>query len=109
MTLLEFRDMLSKQRETWEVVVRLTPPNRRARAVQHRREHDKGFRRIRGIIDAMTPFEREFPFAKLDGWRVRRIARGAGVGKHEVIELLESIKQANVMLARMRLRKLPPF
>lgn len=107
MTLKEFREMLNQQQETWEVVVRLTSPSRRARTMQHRREHEAWSSRIRGIIDAMTPSEREFPFAKLDGWHVRRIARGAGVDKSEVVDLLESVKQANVMFARLRLRKPP--
>ena len=46
------------------------------------------YRRMFGIIDAMTAVERASPFAEIDSGRIRRIARGAGTTDQEVIQWL---------------------
>jgi len=46
-------------------------------------------RRLRGIIDSMTPDERRNPSGVVDQSRRRRIADGAGVQPHQVNELVK--------------------
>lgn len=46
--------------------------------------------RLLGIIDSMTPAERENPSKVIDPSRRRRIAAGAGVQPHEINELVKS-------------------
>jgi len=41
-----------------------------------------------GIIDAMTPSERDEPWQRIDAGRLRRIAAGAGTVDQQVIRLL---------------------
>ncbi|MDZ7620330.1 MAG: signal recognition particle protein, partial [Patescibacteria group bacterium] len=48
-----------------------------------------GMKRLRGIIDSMTPEERRNPSRLIDQSRRRRIAVGAGVQPHEVNELVK--------------------
>lgn len=107
LTLAGFRAGLEEQTETWRKVIRLSPEKRRSRTLNDLKRQERESRRWRGIIDAMTPAERQFPFVKVDGWRVRRIARGAGVDKSEVVDLLASVKEANVIIARARLGRGP--
>ncbi len=60
----------------------------------------------RAIVNSMTPEERGDP-GILNGGRIRRIARGAGVEEREVRELLRSYEQARRLaraLRRSRLR-----
>ncbi|MGC8555934.1 MAG: AAA family ATPase [Conexivisphaera sp.] len=63
----------------------------------------------KAAIDSMTPREREEPEI-LNGQRIRRIARGAGVDERDVRELLRSYEQARRLakaLRKSRLRGLP--
>ena len=50
---------------------------------------EEGMKRLRGIIDSMTPEERRNPSRMIDQSRRRRIAAGAGVQPHEVNELVK--------------------
>lgn len=50
---------------------------------------EEGMKRLRGIIDSMTPEERRNPSRMIDQSRRRRIASGAGVQPHEVNELVK--------------------
>ncbi len=59
---------------------------------------EKDFKRLGGIIDAMTPDERRNP-KLIDQSRRRRIAAGAGVQPHEVNDL---VKQFDGMAALMK-------
>ncbi len=54
---------------------------------------ERELKRFRAIINSMTPKERIIP-ELIDSSRKKRIALGAGVGKHEVENLLERFKQA---------------
>ena len=56
-------------------------------------------RRLGGIIDSMTPAERENPSKIVDQSRRRRIAAGAGVEPHQVNEL---VKQFDAMADMMK-------
>jgi signal recognition particle subunit SRP54 len=58
---------------------------------------DKMTRRIVGIIDAMTPLEREKP-ELLKASRKRRVAAGAGVQVQEVNRLLKQFEQTQKMM-----------
>jgi signal recognition particle subunit SRP54 len=69
------------------------------------RESREELRRIKGIIDSMTPAERCDPEHVLDASRLRRIAAGAGVRPGEVEALLRQFHgMAEIMdrLARGR-------
>ena len=44
-------------------------------------DHEKDMKRLFGIIDSMTPDERESPSKNIDQSRRRRIATGAGVNR----------------------------
>ncbi len=72
---------------------------------------EKDLRRLRGIIDAMTPDERRDPSKTIDQSRRRRIATGAGVEPHEVNELVKQfdgiadiMKKMSTMGMRDRMR-----
>ncbi|MCS7137793.1 MAG: signal recognition particle protein Srp19, partial [Candidatus Caldarchaeum sp.] len=57
------------------------------------------------IIKSMTPEERNDP-GIIDGSRVRRISRGAGVLERDVRELLKSYQASRKMLKDRKLRHL---
>ncbi|HEX4129784.1 MAG TPA: signal recognition particle protein [Pirellulales bacterium] len=74
-------------------------------------DHEKDFRRLRGIIDSMTPDERRNPSRTIDPSRRRRIAAGAGVDPAEVNQLVKQfdgmaqvMKSMSGMGVRDRLR-----
>ena len=58
---------------------------------------DKAVRRIKGIINSMTPLERGKP-ELLKASRKRRIAQGAGVQVQEVNRLLKQFEQSQKMM-----------
>jgi signal recognition particle subunit SRP54 len=65
-------------------------------------------RRLVGIIDSMTPSERENPTRIIDPSRRRRIAAGAGVEPHEINELVKQFDgMAKIMtsMASMGIRE----
>jgi signal recognition particle subunit SRP54 len=60
---------------------------------------EREMKRLRGIIDSMTPDERRNPSRIIDQSRRRRIAGGAGVAPHEVNEI---VKQFDAMADIMK-------
>jgi signal recognition particle subunit SRP54 len=64
-------------------------------------QDDKQFRRIEGIINAMTPQERAKP-ELLKASRKRRIAAGAGVPVQAVNQLLNQFEQMQKMMKMMK-------
>jgi len=58
-------------------------------------------RRLRGIIDSMTPQERRNPSRVVDQSRRRRIAAGAGVQPHEVNKLVKEFDGIADTMKRM--------
>ena len=64
-------------------------------------QDDKQFRRIEGIINAMTPGERRKPEI-IKASRKRRIAAGAGVPVQEVNRLLNQFEQMQKMMKMMK-------
>jgi signal recognition particle subunit SRP54 len=60
---------------------------------------EQEMKRLRGIIDSMTPDERSNPSRIIDQSRRRRIAAGAGVAPHEVNEI---VKQFDAMADIMK-------
>ena len=64
-------------------------------------QDDKQFRRIEGIINAMTPQERRKP-ELIKASRKRRIAAGAGVPVQAVNQLLNQFEQMQKMMKMMK-------
>ena len=62
---------------------------------------DRQFRRIEGIINAMTPQERAGP-DQIKASRKRRIAAGAGVQVQEVNRMLKQFEQMQQMMKMMK-------
>jgi len=62
---------------------------------------DKQTKRMRGIIDSMTPHERRKP-ELLKASRKRRIAAGAGVEVQEVNRLLAQFEQMQTMMKQFK-------
>jgi signal recognition particle subunit SRP54 len=59
---------------------------------------EKDMKRLMGIIDSMTPSEKQNPTTNIDQARRHRIAAGAGVEPHEVNDL---VKQFDAMTRMM--------
>lgn len=72
-------------------------PAQFSQAVQGAPVDDRAFRRIEGIINAMTPLERARP-ELIKASRKRRIAAGAGVSVQEVNRLLTQFEQTQKMM-----------
>jgi signal recognition particle subunit SRP54 len=64
-------------------------------------DHEGDFRRLGGIIDAMTAEEKRNPTKVIDQGRRRRIAAGAGVEPHEVNELVKQFDAMSQMMTAM--------
>jgi signal recognition particle subunit SRP54 len=62
---------------------------------------EQDMRRLRGIIDAMTPEERRNPSKMIDQSRRRRIAAGSGVEAHEVNDLVKQFDGMADIMKRM--------
>lgn len=58
---------------------------------------------IFGIIDSMTPEERENPVERIDSDGIRRIANNVGIADREVIRFLISYDNYNEMICRAKL------
>ncbi len=67
---------------------------------------NEDFRRIRGIIDSMTPAERRNP-AIIDGSRRRRIARGSGTEPAEVSQLIKAFNSVRPLMKQMANMSIP--
>jgi signal recognition particle subunit SRP54 len=68
---------------------------------QSQLQDDRQFRRIEGVINAMTPQERARP-ELIKASRKRRIAAGAGVPVQEVNRLLNQFEQMQKMMKMMK-------
>ncbi|MGE0312422.1 MAG: signal recognition particle protein [Lautropia sp.] len=62
---------------------------------------ERDLRRMKGIIQSMTPFERSRP-EQIKASRKRRIAAGAGVQVQEVNRLLNQFEQMQSMMRKMQ-------
>jgi signal recognition particle GTPase len=58
------------------------------------------YRRIFGMLDAMTDEERSAPMEIIDSGRIRRIAKGAGARDQDVIRLLFNYENYCEMILR---------
>ena len=78
------------------------PPGTRGKAdrITGGGDTERGLRRIRGLIDAMTREERDSPDV-LDKPRCRRIAAGAGVRPQDVERFLRQFRQVRGLLKEM--------
>lgn len=88
-TLDDFRDLIDQLRRLGPVsqVMSLVPGMGQMMDEMGDADPERALRRIRGIIDSMTPQERRKPDV-IDLNRRRRIAAGAGVAPQEVGELI---------------------
>src|SRR5690606_2578219 len=75
-------------------------PAQFAQAAQGAQMEEKTVRRIEGIINSMTPQERDKP-ELIKASRKRRIAAGAGVSVQEVNRLLNQFEQAQKLMKMM--------
>ena len=71
-----------------------------ADAMSQMADPEKDLRRIDGMINSMTPLERERP-DKIDRSRRMRIAAGAGVEPHEIGALIKQFDQMAGIMRRM--------
>jgi signal recognition particle subunit SRP54 len=69
-------------------------------AMQNFGDPDKDINHIDGIINSMTPWEREHP-DKIDRSRRNRIARGSGSAPNEITNLLKQFEAMSSMMAKM--------
>jgi signal recognition particle subunit SRP54 len=94
----DFREQVAQMRKMGGLAGMLDKlPAEIARAAQGASVDEKRIARIEGIIDAMTPLERQKPEI-LKASRKRRIATGAGVSVQEVNQLLNQFEQTQKMM-----------
>jgi signal recognition particle subunit SRP54 len=99
-TLDDFKKMLSQTRRLGPLgkVLGMIPGMGGMQEMIGNADLEKDMNRLFGIIDSMTPAERQSP-SRVDQSRRRRIAAGAGVEPHEVSDL---VKQFDGMAAMMK-------
>ncbi len=100
-TLDDFRSMMSQMGKLGPLgkIMGMIPGMGQVQKMMGDVDHEKDFRRLRGIIDSMTADERRNPSRIVDQSRRRRIAAGAGVEPSEVNQL---VKQFDGMAAVMK-------
>jgi signal recognition particle subunit SRP54 len=100
-TLDDFRRMMTQMGKLGSLgkIMSLIPGMSQMQKMMGDVDHEKDFRRLRGIIDSMTADERRNPSRIVDQSRRRRIAVGAGVEPTEVNQL---VKQFDGMAAIMK-------
>ena len=98
----DFKNQMSQMRKMGGVSALMDklPGNLATMAQNAPQVDDKHIRRIEGIINSMTPKERQFPDL-LKASRKRRIATGAGVSVQEVNQLLKQFEQTQKMMKMM--------
>jgi signal recognition particle subunit SRP54 len=99
-TLADFRkqfEMMSKMGGIKDLVSRMPGMSE---MIPEGEDPEVAFRRIQGIIDAMTPKERQDPDL-IDISRRRRIAAGSGVEPHEIKQLLHQFDQVRTIMRQM--------
>jgi signal recognition particle subunit SRP54 len=104
-TLETFRDMMVQSARLGPItkLLGMLPGMGALREMMNQGDADpeKEMRRLRGIIDSMTPEERRNPKRLIDQSRRRRIAEGAGVQPHEVNELVKNFDGMAAMMQQM--------
>jgi signal recognition particle subunit SRP54 len=94
----DFREQVVQMRKMGGLAGMLDKlPAEIARAAQGASVDEKRIARIEGIINSMTPLERQKPEV-LKASRKRRIASGAGVSVQEVNQLLNQFEQTQKMM-----------
>jgi signal recognition particle subunit SRP54 len=101
-TLQHFRDMLDQTRRLGSLTrwMSLLPGMSQITEMIGDEDADDQLRRVRGIIDSMTPEERQNPRI-IDASRRRRIAAGAGVDQQEVSLLLKQFEGLADIMRRL--------
>ena len=102
--LRDFRDQLTQMQQMGGMASLMDKlPSHMAQAASKTNlsEADKQTKRMRGIIDSMTPRERTKP-ELLKASRKRRIAAGAGVQVQEVNRLLTQFEQMQTMMKQFK-------
>ncbi len=100
----DFRDQLTQMQQMGGMASLMDKlPSHMAQAASKTNlsEADKQTKRMRGIIDSMTPRERTKP-ELLKASRKRRIAAGAGVQVQEVNRLLTQFEQMQTMMKQFK-------
>jgi len=100
----DFRDQLTQMQQMGGMASLMDKlPSHMAQAASKTNlsEADKQTKRMRGIIDSMTPRERTKP-ELLKASRKRRIAAGAGVQVQEVNRLLTQFEQIQTMMKQFK-------
>ncbi len=100
----DFRDQLTQMQQMGGMASLMDKlPSHMAQAASKTNlsEADKQTKRMRGIIDSMTPRERTKP-ELLKASRKRRIAAGAGVQVQEVNRLLAQFEQMQTMMKQFK-------
>ncbi len=101
-TLQNFRDLLSQTQRLGSLtkLMGLIPGMGSFAQMIGDADADEQMRRVRGMIDSMTPEERANPRI-IDQSRRRRIAVGAGVEPHQVSELIKQFEGIADLMRRM--------
>ncbi len=81
-------------------IMDMMPINAEMREAMRSIDSDREMGRVQGMIDAMTPKEREQP-ELIEHSRRRRIATGSGVEPHEVNQLIKQFHQMKPMMTLM--------
>ena len=100
----DFRDQLTQMQQMGgmeSLMDKLPSHMAQAASKTNLSEADKQTKRMRGIIDSMTPRERTKP-ELLKASRKRRIAAGAGVQVQEVNRLLTQFEQMQTMMKQFK-------
>jgi signal recognition particle subunit SRP54 len=101
-TLEDFLEQLRQMKRLGplENVIKMLPGGGDALKTADLSKGEKEFRRMEGMICAMTPYERRNPNI-LNAGRRKRIARGSGVSVTEVNTLLNKFAQMQQMMKKM--------
>jgi signal recognition particle subunit SRP54 len=102
-TLEDFRGMLDQTRKLGPIqkIMGMIPGLSGMQDQLDGEEAELEMRRLRGVIDAMTPEERRNPSRLIDQSRRRRIAAGAGVEPHVVSDLVKQFDGMSDLMKRM--------
>lgn len=102
-TLVQFRGMLEQVGKMGPIskLMQMMGGGKEVRDAMANMDSEAQMRRIRGIIDSMTPDERRNPKKYLDTGRRRRIAAGAGVQPNEISDLVKMFEPMADMMKKM--------
>ena len=102
-TLDDFRRMISQMGKLGPLskVMAMIPGLGSLKEMMGDTDAEGDMRRLRGIIDSMTPDERRNPSRTVDASRRRRIAAGAGVDPAEISQLVKQFDGVADVMKRM--------